>query len=322
LDLVKSYPITSRKALNNKELLEKEMHNRMCFIDFVNGLLKINPLERWTPKQARLHPFISGERWSGPFIPPMPFSNHEVEKKQSTVSTEPPSESGSSPSSSKKPHPGEPRFQRPRAYTISSLGPHNVPHQLQELSVASGLQKQQQPQNLPSQQSAYAYDTAQQYQRHEMQQQGNRAALHSPLDPNPPNFPPLPDYANTVSSEDTAKIDNRKKTGFYQNFSKSRPYKGTPQKTVNSPLSKDPGGSISEVPVNIGRRMSYDSSPASSSARPPQRRASLLTTSLSQLQSHYSVDPPLGKRYGGSVPNINKPYVHDDYNIGVCYLIM
>ena len=36
-----------------------EMNNRIAFIDFVRGLLAINPLERWSPQQAKLHPFIT-----------------------------------------------------------------------------------------------------------------------------------------------------------------------------------------------------------------------------------------------------------------------
>ena len=43
---------------------------RNSFIDFVSGLLRINPLERWTPQQARLHPFILDTEWTGPYKPP------------------------------------------------------------------------------------------------------------------------------------------------------------------------------------------------------------------------------------------------------------
>ena len=44
-----------------------EMNNRMAFIDFVQGLLNMNPIERWSPQQARLHPFITGEKWTKPW---------------------------------------------------------------------------------------------------------------------------------------------------------------------------------------------------------------------------------------------------------------
>lgn len=47
------------------------MANREAFIDFVHGLLNINPLERWTPQQARTHPFITQQKFTGPFQPQM-----------------------------------------------------------------------------------------------------------------------------------------------------------------------------------------------------------------------------------------------------------
>lgn len=43
------------------------MNNRLSFIDFVQGLLNMNPIERWSPQQARLHPFITGEKWTKPW---------------------------------------------------------------------------------------------------------------------------------------------------------------------------------------------------------------------------------------------------------------
>src|SRR2546429_4198589 len=47
------------------------MNNRVAFIDFVRGLLNINPLERWSPQQAKLHPFITQQKYTGPFVPPL-----------------------------------------------------------------------------------------------------------------------------------------------------------------------------------------------------------------------------------------------------------
>lgn len=47
------------------------MANREAFIDFVHGLLNINPLERWSPQQARTHPFITQQKYTGAFQPQM-----------------------------------------------------------------------------------------------------------------------------------------------------------------------------------------------------------------------------------------------------------
>jgi dual specificity protein kinase YAK1 len=57
-----------------------EMNNRVAFIDFVRGLLNINPLERWSPQQAKLHPFITQQKFTGTFIPPMNLKASSIDK--------------------------------------------------------------------------------------------------------------------------------------------------------------------------------------------------------------------------------------------------
>lgn len=56
------------------------MNNRVAFIDFVRGLLTINPLERWSPQQAKLHPFITQQKYTGPFVPPMNLKSSSSSK--------------------------------------------------------------------------------------------------------------------------------------------------------------------------------------------------------------------------------------------------
>ncbi|KAF2281531.1 kinase-like protein [Westerdykella ornata] len=68
-DIIKNYPMP-RKGMKPAEI-EREMANREAFIDFAQGLLNLNPLERWTPNQAKLHPFITQQKFTGPFVPPM-----------------------------------------------------------------------------------------------------------------------------------------------------------------------------------------------------------------------------------------------------------
>lgn len=43
------------------------MAHRRSFIDFVEGLLNLDPIKRWSPQQAAKHPFITGEKFTGPF---------------------------------------------------------------------------------------------------------------------------------------------------------------------------------------------------------------------------------------------------------------
>ena len=57
-----------------------EMNNRVAFIDFVRGLLTINPLERWSPQQAKLHPFITQQKFTGPFVPPMNLKSSSLNR--------------------------------------------------------------------------------------------------------------------------------------------------------------------------------------------------------------------------------------------------
>ncbi|KAK5467543.1 dual specificity protein kinase yak1 [Exophiala xenobiotica] len=68
-EIIRSYSMP-RKNMKPAEI-EREMNNRVAFIDFVRGLLNINPLERWSPQQAKLHPFITQQKFTQPFVPPM-----------------------------------------------------------------------------------------------------------------------------------------------------------------------------------------------------------------------------------------------------------
>ncbi|KAK9331413.1 kinase-like domain-containing protein [Lipomyces starkeyi] len=66
-DIITTYPIPKCNMKPNE--VQREQVNRMAFIDFVQGLLNFDPRKRWTPQQAKEHPFITNERFSGPFTP-------------------------------------------------------------------------------------------------------------------------------------------------------------------------------------------------------------------------------------------------------------
>ncbi|EKM54418.1 uncharacterized protein PHACADRAFT_258251 [Phanerochaete carnosa HHB-10118-sp] len=69
-DIVQQAPMPNFKSGSRQQHeVEKEMNNRAAFIDFVQGLLNMDPIQRWTPQQARLHPFITGEKWTKPWQP-------------------------------------------------------------------------------------------------------------------------------------------------------------------------------------------------------------------------------------------------------------
>ena len=73
-----------RKGMSSREI-ELEMQNRRSFVDFLSGLLRYNPLQRWTPQQALQHPFITQKAFLGPFNPldvpaintNVPFDTHQ-----------------------------------------------------------------------------------------------------------------------------------------------------------------------------------------------------------------------------------------------------
>jgi dual specificity protein kinase YAK1 len=77
-EIIRSYPMPRKNMKPNE--IEREMNNRTAFIDFVRGLLNINPLERWSPQQAKLHPFITQQKYTGPFVPPMNLKSSSLNR--------------------------------------------------------------------------------------------------------------------------------------------------------------------------------------------------------------------------------------------------
>ncbi|KAI9572323.1 kinase-like domain-containing protein [Boletus coccyginus] len=69
-EIINTAPMPTFKATTRQgHEMEKELNNRASFIDFCQGLLNLNPIERWSPQQARMHPFITGEKFTKPFQP-------------------------------------------------------------------------------------------------------------------------------------------------------------------------------------------------------------------------------------------------------------
>ncbi|AAS51475.1 ACR249Cp [Eremothecium gossypii ATCC 10895] len=68
-DVIRNYRI-SKKIGASSQLLEREMQDRQCLTHFLFGVLNLNPLERWTPQQALLHPFITGQPFDKEWYPP------------------------------------------------------------------------------------------------------------------------------------------------------------------------------------------------------------------------------------------------------------
>ncbi|KAI8889510.1 kinase-like protein [Backusella circina FSU 941] len=72
---------------------KKELEERVCILDFLKGVLELNPLKRWTPQQARQHPFITQKPYEGPYQP------DSLIKSRSPIPTQ---GQGSKPNSARK----------------------------------------------------------------------------------------------------------------------------------------------------------------------------------------------------------------------------
>ena len=64
-EIIKGYQFAKKGPKQSD--VDKEMAIRASFTDFVLGLLNLDPIKRWSPQQAMLHPFITGEKFTGPF---------------------------------------------------------------------------------------------------------------------------------------------------------------------------------------------------------------------------------------------------------------
>lgn len=75
-DIVMNYQFAKKNM--TKLMMDRELKERESLVHFLRGMLNINPLERWTPQQALMHPFITGQDFDGNWTP---FGNKSVEPK-------------------------------------------------------------------------------------------------------------------------------------------------------------------------------------------------------------------------------------------------
>ena len=68
-DVIMKCPLPNKSRLTSEQKKE-EMLRRLSFLNFLQGLFRMNPFERWTAKQAAQHPFITNAVFTGEYIPP------------------------------------------------------------------------------------------------------------------------------------------------------------------------------------------------------------------------------------------------------------
>ncbi|KAJ5373855.1 hypothetical protein N7517_005861 [Penicillium concentricum] len=143
-EIIRSYPMP-RKNMKQAEV-DRELNNRIAFIDFVRGLLSINPLERWSPQQAKLHPFITQQKFTGPFMPPMNLKYSTANKPAPGVQQQQQAEAASKQRAAQAAH-------AQNAYAVQMNQFHPPPQpQPQAPPLYNGMYQQGAPPPYPTQQ--------------------------------------------------------------------------------------------------------------------------------------------------------------------------
>lgn len=132
--------------------MNTELNNRIAFIDFVRGLLAINPLERWSPQQAKLHPFITQQKFTGPFVPPMNLKYSSLNKTVAPgVQQQQQAEAASKQRAAQAAH-------AQSAYNMQMNQYHNPPSHQQSPAMYNGMYQQgAPPPPYPTQPPGYGY---------------------------------------------------------------------------------------------------------------------------------------------------------------------
>lgn len=193
-DIIRAYPMP-RKGMKPAEmergtLIElkfqlqvtdkyPEMANREAFIDFVHGLLNINPLERWSPQQARTHPFITQQKFTGPFQPQMNLKT-----------------------TSRSPAPGVQQQQQAEALSKQRAQQAQAA-QVQQAASAQAYATMPTTMHMNPGYASSPHAAAQQQYHHQQQQQGMYQNMYSPSHqgappPYPPSAPQAPGYGQQL----------------------------------------------------------------------------------------------------------------------------
>ncbi|KAI9256615.1 kinase-like domain-containing protein [Phascolomyces articulosus] len=65
----------SAASILDEQERQRDLQMRHALINFLEGLLQLNPLKRWSPMEARYHPFITGEPYLEPYNPDIHMKN-------------------------------------------------------------------------------------------------------------------------------------------------------------------------------------------------------------------------------------------------------
>ena len=126
-EIINLYPMSKKKTACEQER-EKQLRAALC--DLVKGALNLNPLERWTPQQAKKHPYLTGEPFLQPFDPIASLMRSVEVPSVSRLQNTSGSSIGNTANS---------LLNRPRAMTINAMKPQApVPPSLERVAEVTG----------------------------------------------------------------------------------------------------------------------------------------------------------------------------------------
>eukprot|EP01113_Clastostelium_recurvatum_P050426 TRINITY_DN9546_c0_g1_i1.p1 TRINITY_DN9546_c0_g1~~TRINITY_DN9546_c0_g1_i1.p1 ORF type:complete len:1341 (+),score=265.13 TRINITY_DN9546_c0_g1_i1:268-4290(+) len=82
-DIVMNYAFKKNASIQE---IDRERAVRRSFCNFVYGLLHLDSTKRWTPQQARGHPFITGDPYTEPYVPPPGLSHAHMQSPRGVIS--------------------------------------------------------------------------------------------------------------------------------------------------------------------------------------------------------------------------------------------
>ncbi|PLW46971.1 hypothetical protein PCANC_06499 [Puccinia coronata f. sp. avenae] len=191
-DIISQYPVI-RKGMKPADL-EKEKQNRIAFIDFVKGLLNLNPIERWSPQQARLHPFILGEPLREPYVPMKSgFADRSMDLGQKGYGSGPIGDPQSSPQTvggsgsndlSKRPYGGLPPAPVRSGQKVYDAATYSqLQAQQQVINAQAAAMRQHQAQAAQQSQNPYALPQDNRSTLTQMPPQSSHQQQHQPTNP-------------------------------------------------------------------------------------------------------------------------------------------
>ncbi|PLW20960.1 hypothetical protein PCASD_13444 [Puccinia coronata f. sp. avenae] len=168
--------------------------NRIAFIDFVKGLLNLNPIERWSPQQARLHPFILGEPLREPYVPMKSgFADRSMDLGQKGYGSGPIGDPQSSPQTaggsgsndlSKRPYGGLPPAPVRSGQKVYDAATYSqLQAQQQVINAQAAAMRQHQAQAAQQSQNPYALPQDNRSTLTQMPPQSSHQQQHQPTNP-------------------------------------------------------------------------------------------------------------------------------------------